>query len=130
LLRLPTENEWVMAAGGEDPQGRYSWDKEGQATEEVDEILRRANVDESGIGRTTPVGMYPLGVSSQGVWDMSGNVWEWQANYEDDDRDWLVLRGGSWYYYRRYARVSARDLSPPDDLWSSSFGFRLVAPPS
>ena len=37
----------------------------------------RCNSYESGLGRTTAVGLYPYGKSPVGVLDMSGNVWEW-----------------------------------------------------
>jgi formylglycine-generating enzyme required for sulfatase activity len=129
LIRLPTEREWALAAGGEKPENRYPWDKNDQVTEKEEEILRRANVDESDIGRTTPVAMYPLGVSPHGVWDMGGNVWEWQANYYDNDRDWLALGGGSWSYLLRLARVSGRNGDFPVNPWYYS-GFRLCVPPS
>ncbi len=126
VVRLPTETEWIAAAGGE-VEGRYAWDGN-QPTEEMDEIIQRANVYESKINRTTPVWMYPLGISPHGVMDMSGNVWEWQANYRDQKNGWLALRGGSWLSGSWYARLSERgDLNP--DLRDYSVGFRVVALP-
>jgi formylglycine-generating enzyme required for sulfatase activity len=80
-IRLPLETEWATAAGGEEPAGRYAWDEVGKQTTSLKEIVRRANTNESGIGYTTSVNAYPLGKSPFGVMDMSGNVWEWQANY-------------------------------------------------
>jgi formylglycine-generating enzyme required for sulfatase activity len=129
LLRLPTEREWIAAAGGDNPVDRYPWDETGEATQDEAEILRRANVSESGIGRTTPVGTYPLGASPHGVWDLGGNVWEWQANYRDNDHDVLALRGGSWGYLHYFARLSVRHVFHPNDRWNL-FGFRVAAPPS
>jgi formylglycine-generating enzyme required for sulfatase activity len=125
LIRLPTEQEWALAAGGEEPSGRYPWDEKGQATEEKKEILRRANVDESGIGCTTPVAMYPLGVSPHGVWDMGGNIWEWQANYYSDDHRRLALRGSAFYNSNHdlaHAASRVRDLP----YRNRANGFRVV----
>ena len=150
-FRLPTEPEWILAAGGlgepiiigKDREGkeikrhRFPWDENGRVTPEpkqdtdsiLEEITRRANVHGI-IGRTTPVGMYPLGRTQTGLWDMGGNVWEWQANLYDKDRDWLALRGGSWFNFQDGARVSGRDYLPPNNSWFLS-GFRVVlAPPS
>jgi formylglycine-generating enzyme required for sulfatase activity len=91
-----------------------------------EDIKKSANTSESGIGRTTPVWMYPQGHSPVGIMDMSGNVWEWQANYSDKDQDVLGLRGGSWDGNLDAARVAFRDGSHPDHLWHY-YGFRLVA---
>ncbi|MEW5869294.1 MAG: SUMF1/EgtB/PvdO family nonheme iron enzyme [Chloroflexota bacterium] len=96
--RLPREAEWALAAGGEMPRERFPWDAPGAVTQEkeLEEILRRANV-EGKIGRTTPVGMYPLGASWPfGLRDLAGNAWEWQANFVDKDHDYPALRGGAW----------------------------------
>jgi formylglycine-generating enzyme required for sulfatase activity len=127
--RLPLEHEWEQAAGGIKPEGRYAWDEPGKATSEKQEIIRRANVDVSGIDRTTPVGMYLLGASRNGIFDLSGNVWEWQANYSSESRKYLALRGGSWLNHLSSARVSERYHYAPDDSWLDS-GFRVVVFPS
>ncbi|MBU2611713.1 MAG: formylglycine-generating enzyme family protein [Chloroflexi bacterium] len=129
-FRLPTEAEWVAAAGG-DENDRYAWDKGSKVTSKVEDIVRCANVDESGIGRTTPVWMYPQGESPHHVMDMSGNVWEWQANYSGNEyggEKALALRGGSWGYRRVGARVSVRDNVLPNNR-NISFGFRVAAFP-
>lgn len=129
-LRLPTSAEWLLAAGGDQPEARYPWDDpfaDATTTDEA-QIVRCANVDESGIGRTTPVGMYPQGCSLPfGLWDLAGNVWEWQANYADKDQNSLGLRGGSWDLNGWIARPAQRGrggLRYGDDL----FGFRLWFP--
>jgi formylglycine-generating enzyme required for sulfatase activity len=128
-IRLPTEKEWIAAAGGANPQRRFPWDLEGQATEKVEEIVRRANVSESKIGRTTPVGAYPLGQSPFGVWDLAGNVWEWQANLYGKDGSFFALRGGSFSYRAEFARLSYRYNSHLPSRWSFG-GFRVFVSPS
>jgi formylglycine-generating enzyme required for sulfatase activity len=128
LIRLPLEKEWAIAAGGEDPEDRYAWDKKG-ATTKIEDLPRFANTNKSGINRTTPVWMYPQGESTKGVMDMSGNVWEWQANYRDLKNGWLGLRGGSWDYYAGFARVAIRfNLRPLS--WFNYVGFRVAVLPS
>jgi len=130
LIRLPREVEWAEAAGGDKDQKRYPWDKT-KPTEKIEEILLRANVRESQINRTTPVWMYPLGESVNGVMDMAGNVWEWQANYSSGGakRTYLGLRGGSWLGYEVNARVAFRNLNLPN-LRPYNIGFRVALLPS
>jgi formylglycine-generating enzyme required for sulfatase activity len=124
-VRLPTEEEWSIAAGGEEPENRYAF---GELKDKKD-ISRFANTDESGINRTTPVWMYPQGESPHHILDMSGNVFEWQANYRDSDHDVLSLRGGSWFINANVARVSIRvDFHPY--FRNVNFGFRVVVLPS
>ena len=71
-VRLPTQEQWMQAAG----KGKYPWGDEFDPA--------KANTEESGLGQTTPVHMYPGGQTAEGVWDMSGNVWEWTADRDED----------------------------------------------
>ncbi|WKZ49272.1 MAG: SUMF1/EgtB/PvdO family nonheme iron enzyme [Anaerolineales bacterium] len=128
IIRLPLDTEWAEAAGGENPKERYPWDQKG-ATTKTEEIVRRANVSQSGINRTTPVWMCPQGESTKGVMDMSGNVWEWQANFGDKQNRYPGLRGGSWYDYEGDARVAFRFYNLPY-LRDDHFGFRVALLPS
>jgi len=125
LIRLPTESEWIAAAGGAEPADRYPWDKTGEMTQEKTEILRRTNVGESGIGRTTSVWMYPLGVSPLGVWDMGGNVWEWTSNSYDANHSNISLRGGSFHKTLKNANCVMRNSGKPGQR-SIDVGFRIV----
>jgi formylglycine-generating enzyme required for sulfatase activity len=125
LVRLPLELEWSTAAGGENPDDRYPWDKIGKATKNDKEIARRANVNEN-ISRTTPVNVFLRGASPYKVMDMGGNVWEWQANFYDKSHKGIALRGGAWNYYQYGARVSRRYTYLPDDTDLVDVGFRVV----
>ena len=107
IFRLPTEKEWVLAAGG-DEKDRYAFG----VLEDEDVISQYINTSESNIGRTTPVWMYPQGASPIGAMDMAGNVWEWQANFYNKDQDGLALRGGSWDDVRATRVSLVQQLSP------------------
>ncbi len=120
MIRLPTEEEWVIAAGGEQ-NGRFAF---GEKPDK--EISLYANTSESGINRTTPVWMYPQGESfPHKLMDMSGNVFEWQANYWEKSHEYLALRGGSWSLNEDYARVSYRNVRPAN-YGDDDIGFRVV----
>ena len=122
-IRLPTEQEWQHAATGGDER-EYPWGSEWHS--------ELANTAESGLERTTAVGMYPGGASPVGALDMAGNVWEWCLNqYRElsittiDNSDAArVLRGGSWFNYLDFARAAYRHDSHPAGRFSN-IGFRL-----
>jgi hypothetical protein len=120
-IRLPHEAEWQWAAQSAQPEFTYAWGPQW--------LDGHANTAESGIGRTTAVGMYPEGCSRQGVADLAGNVWEWCSNRHEkgtgksDER--RVLRGGSWSGRRSHARAGSRDFDHPYFRYSG-LGFRVV----
>jgi formylglycine-generating enzyme required for sulfatase activity len=124
-IRLPLDVEWTIASGGDNPKGRYPWDKPTKATTDAKAILKRANMANV-IGSTTPVNKYQEGKSPYGIMDMAGNVWEWQANYRDNDHDILGLRGGSWNINEDTARVSYCKSGYLPNSGTIDIGFRVV----
>ena len=126
---MSLRTEWIFAAGGDEPEGRYPWDGAGEQTSSFKEFLRHANVSSDiGVGHTVAVNSYPLGKSPLGVMDMGGNVWEWQANYGNMSEGKLELRGGSWNDHNNLARVSTYNNGRPSDR-NNKIGFRIVLIP-
>lgn len=141
-VRLPTEAEWEKAC-------RRA--KLGDSQLKVDAIWPwgnlwledRCNTDESNIGSTTPLGMYPLGMSADGVEDLIGNVCEWCLDGRDEQTyatrngaqepfraqgNERVLRGGCFRYDRWDSYGTKRNWNLPA-IFSDIYGFRVCASP-
>lgn len=122
-VTLPNTKQWQKAAGGGN-QHVFPFPGEFDGS--------RANTRESNLGRTTPVGMYPGGVSPFGVHDMAGNVFEWCSDSiqpgaaEDSDAE-RHTRGGSWNHTSQRARITVRSSKKRPDEHHPYIGFRVVA---
>jgi formylglycine-generating enzyme required for sulfatase activity len=85
----------------------------------------RANYSGNGPERPTPVGLYPAGATPEGLQDMAGNVWEWMANWYDEEERNRELRGGSWDNDSSNLRAACRLRFRPG-VGFDYFGFRCV----
>jgi len=94
-VRLPAEWEWVQAATGGNQDYIYPWGREWDPA--------RAN-HRGGAYRLLAVGMYPMGTSPGGAFDMSGNMFEWCQNEFDSPQACQITgtaarttRGGAFF---------------------------------
>lgn len=128
-FRLPSEAEWEYAARSAGRRELYAGG---------DEVERVAWTAETSEGSTQPVGRkQPNGL---GLYDMSGNVWEWcrdvyvpnamaGAARKASGAAERVIRGGSWSLDDWSARCSRR-FGFPEDYFGAGLGFRVAADPA
>ena len=130
--RLPTESEWEYAArGGKSSQGfPYAGSNK---LKEVGWYYTNSHMETKPVGLKLP--------NRLGLYDMSGNVFEWCEDHWHDDHGevpkdgsaWRgdkeneerVVRGGSWFDYYSYCRVSYRN-GINHDFRYYDVGFRIA----
>jgi len=129
--RLPTEAEWEYAArGGAKANSDYQY----SGSNKIDDVAWYLSNTESKqpVGKKKP--------NAIGLYDMSGNVWEWCADWFHDEYFQIaknenpqgpdygtekVVRGGSWFSNEVFCNVSRRYKLKPD-YRDTNFGFRCV----
>jgi formylglycine-generating enzyme required for sulfatase activity len=124
--RLPTDEEWQLAAQGTDSR-IWPWGNNFDPA--------KGNMDSEG---TKPVGSYPQGASPYGCFDMAGNVWEWVGTVETDGyHNYAWIRGGGYWNAVEsgwYIRGGPVEVMKRERLWlmaaainrCATVGFRCV----
>jgi formylglycine-generating enzyme required for sulfatase activity len=127
--RLPTEAEWEYGARGGGQSKGYEYAGSNNF-DDVAWLLDNSGYKTHAVGEKLP--------NELGLYDMSGNVWEWCSDWYDSypsstltnptgpsSGSNRVIRGGSWYNYPQGCRVAHRNGNAPD-YRRGNLGFRLA----
>jgi serine/threonine-protein kinase len=116
---IPSHEQWMAAARGEERRA-YPWGDDFD-----DKIVVWSGTNDR--QELSDAGRFPENSSPTGCLDMAGNVWEWTVSWYDEDRQYRIIKGGSF--------ADPADLLKCETiLWASSkekidiLGFRCCKP--
>ncbi len=141
--RLPTEAEWEYAARA-GTSTAYSWgdtidcDKAMYGNNSLKDTECQQYIKSKGLQIDQPAPVKSYAPNAWGLYDMSGNVWEWCRDrygaYKkspvtdptgSESGSMRIRRGGSWFKYGYYCRSANRNYGNPATRYRTT-GFRLV----
>ena len=124
-ITLPTREQWQRAAQGDDGRN-FAWGSSWEENRCKSSVPREASK------ATTPVRAYPQGSSPFGLFDMTGNVWEWcldtyeTRSTELTGNDRRIFKGGSWWTEDASDLLTSWEYPDTPDSAYYSRGFRIV----
>lgn len=117
--RLPTEDQWKFAASGAEKTRNYIYSGSNELNA-VGWFKTNSEQQSHRVGLKKP--------NELGIYDMSGNAWEWCLNESlKSDSGFCVHMGGSWFAGEEPSRIAAHYGNRPTHF-SNSVGFRVVFP--